>query len=67
MKKFQTDWKDQCFGLFDDKIVTVGDAFLPLRMVYTKCSIPDYTLWSGTGVAHGGMIALLLDEVSHGR
>jgi len=57
-------WKGQCFGCS-----TVNSYSLRLRFYlsengcYTKCSIPDY-LCGIDGVVHGGMIALLLDEVS---
>jgi len=57
-------WKGQCFGCS-----TVNSYSLRLRFYlskngcYTKCSIPDY-LGGIDGVVHGGMIALLLDEVS---
>jgi len=63
MKKFQNYWKDQCL-VVDDNRSRFGTAVLPLgNGCYTKCSIPDYLVeWDG--VAHGGMIALLVDEVS---
>ena len=57
-------WKGQCFGCS-----TMNSYSLRLRFYlsengcYTKCSIPDY-LCGIDGVVHGGMIALLLDEVS---
>ena len=57
-------WKGQCFGCS-----TANQHGLRLRFYlsengcYTKCSIPDY-LCGVDGVVHGGMIALLLDEVS---
>ena len=57
-------WAGQCFGCS-----TVNSYSLRLRFFlsekgcYTECSIPDY-LCGIDGVAHGGMIALLLDEVS---
>jgi uncharacterized protein (TIGR00369 family) len=57
-------WTGQCFGCS-----TVNSYSLRLRFYlsengcYTTCSIPDY-LCGIDGVVHGGMIALLLDEVS---
>jgi uncharacterized protein (TIGR00369 family) len=57
-------WKGQCFGCS-----TANQHGLRLRFYlsengcYTKCSIPDY-FCGVDGVVHGGMIALLLDEVS---
>jgi acyl-CoA thioesterase FadM len=57
-------WTGQCFGCS-----TVNSYGLRLRFYlsengcYTKCSIPDY-LCGIDGIVHGGMIALLLDEVS---
>ncbi len=57
-------WEGKCFGCS-----TVNDYSLGLRFYlsengcYTKCSIPDY-FCGIDGVVHGGMIALLLDEIS---
>jgi len=66
-KEIPNYWTGKCFGCS-----TVNSYSLRLRFFlsedgcYTKCSIPDY-LCGIDGVVHGGMIALLLDEVSQGR
>jgi acyl-CoA thioesterase FadM len=63
-KEIPNYWTGKCFGCS-----TVNSYSLRLRFFlsedgcYTKCSIPDY-LCGIDGVVHGGMIALLLDEVS---
>jgi len=63
-KEIPNYWTGKCFGCS-----TVNSYGLRLRFFlsengcYTKCSIPDY-LCGIDGVVHGGMIALLLDEVS---
>jgi len=63
-KEIPNYWKGQCFGCS-----TVNNYSLRLRFYlsenrcYTKCSIPDH-FCGIDGVVHGGMIALLLDEVS---
>jgi len=57
-------WKGQCFGCSTANKHGLGLRFyLSENGCYTKCSIPDY-LCGVDGVVHGGMIALLLDEVS---
>jgi uncharacterized protein (TIGR00369 family) len=63
-KEIPNYWKGECFGCS-----TVNRYGLRLRFYlsengcYTKCSIPDH-LCGIDGVVHGGMTALLLDEVS---
>ena len=57
-------WKGQCFGCSTVNSHSLGLRFyLSENGCYTKCSIPDY-LCGIDGVVHGGLIALLLDEVS---
>jgi uncharacterized protein (TIGR00369 family) len=57
-------WKGQCFGCSKVNSYSLGLRFyLSENGCYTKCSIPGY-LCGIDGVVHGGMIALLLDEVS---
>jgi uncharacterized protein (TIGR00369 family) len=57
-------WKGQCFGCSTTNSYSLGLRFyLSENGCYTKCSIPDY-LCGIDGIVHGGMIALLLDEVS---
>jgi uncharacterized protein (TIGR00369 family) len=57
-------WKGKCFGCSTVNSYSLGLRFyLSENGCYTKCSIPDY-LCGIDGVVHGGMIALLLDEVS---
>src|SRR5512139_1572033 len=62
-KEIPNYWTGKCFGCS-----TVNSYSLRLRFFlsengcYTKCSIPDY-FCGMDGIAHGGMIALLLDEV----
>ena len=57
-------WKGQCFGCSTANSHGLGLRFyLSESGCYTKCTIPDY-LCGVDGVVHGGMIALLLDEVS---
>ena len=57
-------WKGQCFGCSTTNSHGLGLRFyLSENGCYTKCTIPDY-FCGVDGVAHGGMIALLLDEVS---
>jgi uncharacterized protein (TIGR00369 family) len=57
-------WQGNCFGCS-----TVNASGLKLRFYlsengcYTKCAIPDQ-LCGIDGLVHGGMVALLLDEVS---
>jgi len=57
-------WTGQCFGCSTTNSYSLKLRFyLSENGCYTKCSIPDY-LCGIDGVVHGGMIALLLDEVS---
>jgi acyl-CoA thioesterase FadM len=63
-KEIPNYWPGKCFGCS-----TMNSYGLRLRFYlsekgcYTRCSIPEY-LCGIDGVVHGGMIALLLDEVS---
>ena len=56
-------WKGRCFGCS-----TTNERGLKLRFwfseqgCFTKCTIPDYLCGIG-GLAHGGIIYLLMDEV----
>lgn len=57
-------WKGQCFGCSTVNSYSLGLRFyLSENGCYTKCSMPDY-LCGIDGIVHGGIIALLLDEVS---
>jgi acyl-CoA thioesterase FadM len=57
-------WTGQCFGCSKVSSYSLKLRFyLSENGCYTKCSIPDY-LCGIDGIVHGGMIALLLDEVS---
>ena len=57
-------WTGQCFGCSMTNSHSLKLRFyLSENGCYTKCSIPDY-LCGIDGVIHGGMIALLLDEIS---
>jgi len=56
-------WKGRCFGCS-----TTNERGLKLRFwsseqgCFTKCVIPDYLCGIG-GLAHGGIVYLLMDEV----
>jgi uncharacterized protein (TIGR00369 family) len=57
-------WKGQCFGCSRTNTRGLGLRFWHLEQgCYTRCSIPDY-LCGMDGLAHGGIIAFLLDEVA---
>lgn len=57
-------WNGKCFGCSKVNDCGLGLRFyLSEKGCYTKCSVPDH-LCGVDGVVHGGMIALLLDEVS---
>ena len=57
-------WTGKCFGCSTVNRYGLGlRFFLSENGCYTKCSIPDY-FCGIDGIVHGGMIALLLDEVS---
>ena len=57
-------WKGLCFGCSPMNNHGLGLRFyLSDNGCYTKCSIPDY-LCGIDGIVHGGILALLLDEVS---
>jgi uncharacterized protein (TIGR00369 family) len=63
-KEVPNHWTYNCFGC--SKVNNNGlrlRFFLSEDGCYTKCSIPDY-LCGLDGVVHGGMVALLLDEIS---
>jgi len=63
-QEIPNDWKGQCFGCSPVNSHGLGLRFyLSENGCYTKCSIPDY-LCGIDGIVHGGILALLLDEVS---
>jgi uncharacterized protein (TIGR00369 family) len=63
-KEIPNYWKGKCFGCSSVNSYGLGLRFyLSENGCYTKCSIPDY-LCGIDGVVHGGILALLLDEVS---
>ena len=63
-QEIPNDWKGQCFGCSPINSQGLGLRFyLSEYGCYTKCSIPDH-LCGIDGIVHGGILALLLDEVS---
>jgi len=63
-QEIPNDWKGQCFGCSPVNSHGLGLRFyLSENGCYTKCSIPDH-LCGIDGIVHGGILALLLDEVS---
>ena len=59
-------WKGHCFGCSTANSHGLGLHFYLSENengCYTKCKIPDY-LCGVDGIVHGGLTALLLDEVS---
>ena len=57
-------WTGQCFGCSRTNSQGLGLRFwLSEQGCYTRCTIPDY-LCGFDGLAHGGIVAFLLDEVA---
>jgi len=64
VQEIPNDWKGQCFGCSPLNSQGLGLRFyLSEYGCYTTCSVPDH-LCGVDGIVHGGILALLLDEVS---
>ena len=63
-KEVPNHWGGKCFGCSNTNTYSLGLRFwLSDHGCYTRYTIPDY-LCGIDGLAHGGIIALLLDEVA---
>ncbi|NIQ37507.1 MAG: PaaI family thioesterase [Proteobacteria bacterium] len=63
-REIPNHWKGRCFSCSQTNTKGLGLRFwLSEHGCYTRCTIPEY-LCGIDGLAHGGMIALLFDEVA---
>lgn len=63
-KEVPNHWGGKCFGCSKTNTHSLGLRFwLSDQGCYTRCAIPDF-LCGIDGLAHGGIIAFLLDEIA---